>query len=344
MIDDSERPRLSTIETLRTWVEDAWSRTRSYRELRSKLPPHRFIEVEGREVYVEQSGRGEPLVLLHGFACSSFSWRSVVPALARHYRVINLDLPGFGYSERPRDPAAYTIPAYGRVVLEVLDRLGVGPVHVIGHSFGGAIAVWLGCHHRERLRSAVLVASALPEYMDEQRQLWARFRSLNYLLLHGLFLSRSSVRRDLETCYYDDSLVSDELVEEYRDRLLVEGVEEAFFGLMAPCDEAACDAPLEALDVPALVVWGAQDEVIPLERAVREFDRLPQGRLVVFERCGHAPMEEVPKRFLRVVLPFLGLHRRPLLDKLRSLVRDPAWARRLAATGTLPLSPPPATP
>ncbi len=152
------------------------------------------------------------------------------------------------------------------------------------------------------------------------------------------------MRRDLETCYYDDSLVSDELVEEYRDRLLVEGVEEAFFGLMAPCDDGACEAPLEAIEAPALVIWGVQDRVIPLERARRELGRLSRGRIVVFERCGHAPMEELPKRFLRVVTPFLAAHRRSLLERLRSLLGRQGWASRLTRPALPPFSPPTATP
>lgn len=344
MIDDAESPRSPTSDGLRTLIEDVWATTRPYAELRSSLPSERFVEVDGRQVYVEQTGRGEPLVLLHGFACSSFSWRAVVPTLSRGYRVINVDLPGFGYSERPEDPTAYTVPAYGRMVLEVLDRLGVGACHLMGHSFGGALAVWLAAHHPERVRSLVLVASALPEYMDEQRQLWARFRSLNYLLLHGLFLTRGSVRKDLETCYYDASLVSDELVDAYRDRLLVEGVEEAFFGFMAPCDDAACEAPLEAIEAPALVVWGAHDRVIPLDRAEAEFHRLARGRIVVFERCGHAPMEELPRKFLRVVLPFLAAHRPSLFERLRSLLGREGWAGRLPRPALPPLAPPTATP
>ena len=129
------------------------------------------------------------------------------------------------------------------------------------------------------------------------------------------------MRRTLELCFHDRSLVTSELVDAYRERLLVEGVEDAYYGLMAPIDLPAPEVALEDVRAPALVVWGREDRLIALPRAEAYVPRLPDARLVVFDGCGHNAMEERPQQVLAHVLPFLERHRERWPLRVRGALR-----------------------
>lgn len=281
----------------------------------------KLIRVGDQLVHVERAGRGEPLLLIHGFGCSSHSWRKVIPTLARRYRVIAPDLNGFGWTQRPRDPAAYSLEGQERLLLGVLDALGIDRFHVAGHSYGGGLAIWLAARMPDRVRSLTLIASVLPDYSIQQRQIWARFRGLNWLLVHFFVLSRGAIRKALELCYEDPAEVTPELIESYRERLLVEGVEDSYYGLMAPLELPTPQVDLGALTVPTLLAWGDHDRLIPFEKIEPYLRVLPSRETVIFDHCGHAPMEERPQELLAHMLPFLERHRERWPERLRGALR-----------------------
>jgi pimeloyl-ACP methyl ester carboxylesterase len=276
-------------------------------QVRRALPAERFVAVGGRAVYVEQAGAGEALLLIHGFGGSAYSWRRVIPALAEHRRVVAVDLSGFGWTERVADPEAYTLGAQERLLLGVLDALGIERADVAGHSYGGGIALWLAARHPERVRSLVLVDSTLPSYAVERRSGAARSRLAISLFLRGVALRPGFVRSALERSFFDDALVTDELVGAYLARLRVEGVVDAYRGLTLPVEEAGAEVDLTAIGQPVLVVWGADDALLPLRWGEEAAGRMPNAQLVVFDSCGHVPMEEQPEAFLAAVVPFLAV-------------------------------------
>lgn len=278
---------------------------RPFAEVRRELPPERFVAVDGRPVYVEQAGRGEPLVLLHGFGGSSYGWRKVIPGLAEHRRVVAPDLYGFGYTERPTDPARYTREGQMALVLGVMDALGIERADLAGSSYGGALALWIAARHPERVRSLILVDSAAPTYPDDRRSRLAT-RPFGGLFLRLVALRPGTVRKGLEKAFYDDSLVTPELVRAYYDRLRIEGVADAYYGLTAPVRGPRPHIDLAAIDVPALVVWGAQDELIPMADGRAAAALLPRGEFVALDQTGHLPMEERPAELLRLMTGFLA--------------------------------------
>ncbi|HEX3527983.1 MAG TPA: alpha/beta hydrolase [Thermoanaerobaculia bacterium] len=278
---------------------------RPFTQIRREVPADQFLSIHGRLVHVEQAGTGEPVVLLHGFGASTYAWRKVMPELATRFRVIAIDLNGFGYTERPSDLASYTREGQGRLVLDVMDALGIGRAHIVGHSYGGGITLWLAAYHPERFLSMVLTDSSAPTYSYDRRSRVASVKPLTALFLRSVVLRPSTVRRSLLNSFHDPSLVTPELVQAYFDRIRVEGAIDAYYGLTVPVRGPIDKVDLAKIEVPALVVWGADDQVILLPAGRRGTSVLPRGRFVVIPDSGHIPIEEKPAEWLRLVMPFL---------------------------------------
>lgn len=278
---------------------------RPFDEVRREEPEDRFLQIGDQLVHVEMAGAGPPLVLVHGFGASTYAWRRVMPHLAESFRVVAVDLSGFGYTQRPRDSTRYTREAQGELILSVMDALGFEKAHLMGHSYGGGISLWIAWKHPERLRSLVLVDSSAPTYANDRRSRIASFRPLTALFLRTWMLRPSIVRKALLRSFYDDSLVTPELVQAYWERIRIEGVVDAYHGLTIPIRDPVDTVVLEDIRVPTFVVWGAYDPLISVETGRRATARIPQAEFVVIDKTGHVPMEERPEELLGLVLPFL---------------------------------------
>jgi pimeloyl-ACP methyl ester carboxylesterase len=282
---------------------------RPFADVRREVPPSQFVRVGSQLVHVEQAGQGEPVVLLHGFGASTYSWRKVIPAISAKRRVLAIDLNGFGYTERPKDLASYTREGQAALILGVMDALGIDRAHIVGHSYGGGLSLFLASTHPERFRTLVLVDSSAPTYPDDRRSRLASSRPFANLFLRTVALRPAMVRRSLKASVFDDSLITPELVQAYLDRVRIEGAEDAFYGLTVPRRVPGLRVVLDQIRVPTLAVWGAEDHLISLDTGRRSVARIPGSELVVIENCGHLPMEEKPEELLGALLPFLERHR-----------------------------------
>lgn len=278
---------------------------RPYAEVAAMLPAERLVAVGNQRVHVVDAGTGKPLVLLHGFGASTLIWDAVAPELARSRRVVAIDLNGFGWTERPRAPEAYTLAGQERLVLGVADALGLERFDLAGHSYGGAISIFLASRHPERVRSLLLVDSAMPAYGTLRRRDRFANRGLTGVYVRTIGLTKRRVRAGLEASYADDSKVTPALVEAYFERLRVEGVEDAFYGLTAPTGAAPDRVDLAALAMPALLVWGSEDELTPAADGRAAAATMRDATFVELADCGHSPMEECPAAFVDAVEPFL---------------------------------------
>lgn len=286
---------------------------RPFDEIRREVPEDHFLRIGDQLVHVEMAGEGPPVLLLHGFGASTYAWRKVMPGLAASFRVIAIDLNGFGYTQRPRDRARYTREAQGGLALSVMDALGIESAHFMGHSYGGGITLWLAWKHPERVRSMVLVDSSAPTYSYDRRSRLAAVRPLTAFFLRGFVLRPDSVRKALLRSIYDDSLVTPELVQAYWERIRIQGVTDAYYGLTVPVKGPVDQVVLEDIDVPALIVWGRQDPLISVESGRAAAARMPRAEFAVLEETGHIPMEEKPEELLALTLRFLekSLERQP---------------------------------
>ena len=280
-------------------------------------PPSDFIELGPQLVHLRDVGPRDdplPIVLVHGAFSSLHTWEGWVPALAAQRRVISFDLPGFGLS----GPPAVAQPQYGgdhdaRFVLALLRRLGVQRFAIGGHSLGGEVAWRVASLVPDRVAALLLVdplcgpcmPPGLPWYLEALRH--QPLRSLATTLL-----PRDLIAAARRHAYADGSPVAPDVVDRHFELLLREGNREALLDRLdqwrtAQQDARPIAARLARISAPTLLLWGAQDRLLPLADARGFIGRLPQARLQVFDKLGHVPQEEDAAATLALVKPFFGL-------------------------------------
>ncbi|MDP4582609.1 MAG: alpha/beta hydrolase [Verrucomicrobiales bacterium] len=276
-------------------------------EATAHVASHDFLEIEGQRIHVRVSGEGPPLLLLHGFMASHYSFRRIVPELARHFRVISIDLNGFGLTERPASPEAYRIGDQADLVVRVLEKIGATPVTILGHSYGAAVASVTALRHPEAVRGLILVSPAsrfdkLPWYLKIRAG-----KEVLYFLCRRLLSHPEHYRRISERAFHVEGSHTEEDSETYRGHLLVEGLRSTFFGLMEMLGGKGFGRiPFEEIQAPALVLAGDRDIIIPLEQCREVAEQLPGGRLEILEECGHSGPEERPDEVIAALLSFVA--------------------------------------
>jgi pimeloyl-ACP methyl ester carboxylesterase len=272
----------------------------------------RFVDIGGRRLNVVEIGSGEPpVVFVHGLAGSWQNWLENMPHFAAAgHRVIAFDLPGFGASEMPREKIS--IPGYGRLVDALLDRLGIGPAVLVGNSMGGFVAAEAAIQFPARVERLVLVSAAglTIEYQRHERVLEAMRFGQRFLMAWGGFLA---ARSDAIARRPRSRELLLRLVVAHPDRLPLPLVAEQLRGARNPgfvdALDALTDYPIRArlgeIACPTLIVWGAEDRLVPVRDAA-EFERLiPDARKVVWGDTGHTAMLERPEGFNRLVEAFV---------------------------------------
>lgn len=275
----------------------------------AEVPPGNLIEIGGQRVHIEQWGEGgRPAVLLHGLGSSTYGFRELGPRLGRSRRVVALDLNGFGFTERPKEASAYSLDGQVDLVRGTMDHLGIREADVVGHSYGGYLAMRLAAEHPRRVRRLVLVSPALN--MDVAPAGFIRSGLLRGAVYPGFRLLVSDEDRFaalLSRAYHRKEVLTREVIAEYQRRLLVEGLGRAYRGFGDSLETLGEQrVRLEDLDQPLLVVGSRQDEVVPLESLRAGLAGAPaRTRLAVIEDSGHSVPEEQPQVLTAEIEDFL---------------------------------------
>jgi pimeloyl-ACP methyl ester carboxylesterase len=277
-------------------------------------PDSRFIDVNGLQVHYKMAGQGGPAVfLLHGFGASLFSWREVMAPLAEMGTVIAFDRPAFGLTERPMPGEwgaenPYTPEAQADLTVALLDELGVDKAVLVGHSAGGTIAVLTALRYPERVEALVLVDAAI--YTQGGTPSWLRPLLLTPQVRRlGPLLVRSIVRWGeavIRTAWDDPDKITVELLSGYKKPLQAENWDRALWEFTLASRPLGLVAQLDEIQVPALVITGDNDLIVPTEESARLAGELPSSDLVVIRDCGHVPQEEKREEFLQALTDFLG--------------------------------------
>jgi pimeloyl-ACP methyl ester carboxylesterase len=253
-----------------------------------------------------EAGSGEHVVLIHGSGpgvTSYANWRVVMPALSEHFHVVAPDMVGFGFSERPSG-VTYGLQTWADQTVALMDALGIEKAHMVGNSFGGAIALRIAAQHPERANKLVLMGSMgvtfpITEGLD---RVW------------GYEPSFENMRKVLDVFAYSRELVNDELAQVRYEGSIQPGFQEAF-SAMFPADESGSrqrwveamvtpDDELRKLQNRTLIVHGREDQVIPVANSYRLEELIDRADLAVFSHCGHWSMIERTADFNRLVTDF----------------------------------------
>lgn len=269
----------------------------------------RTVRTRHHRIATMEAGTGPPLLAVHGLGGTKGSFLPTVAALAEQHRVIAMDLPGFGDSDKPIG-AAYDARFFARAVVELLDALGLDRAHIAGNSLGGRVALETGLRHPDRVDRLVLLAPSLA---------WKRgrpFAPLLKLVRPELGLVQLAPRRVVEGVVHHLIPVAADSwtaagVDEFLRAYVTAAGRAAFYAaarhiyLEEPHGETGFWTRLAGLQPPSLFVWGRRDTLVPLAFARHVIDVLPAGRHVELD-CGHVPQVELPvsthtamARFLR---------------------------------------------
>jgi len=281
------------------------------------------IEKAGNTTYVGrvgihflEAGEGAPLILIHGFGGSTFSFRHTIPELARHFRVIALDLKGFGLSERPAG-GDYSLTAQARLVSEFMERLGIRRATVLGHSMGGEVAMRLAVNHPERVERLILVDSASGREVPHRTSGGRFLRPLLPVVALFTLHSRRFRRLSLRSAVYDPAYLTPEVLEGYFRPTRIRGHLRGLGELLASWRN---DPPLDpsAIVQPTLVLWGEEDHWLPVSQGQHIHEQISGSRMVIIPKAGHLPLEERPEESNRAIVDFLrttgGTSRRRRLE------------------------------
>jgi pimeloyl-ACP methyl ester carboxylesterase len=276
----------------------------------------RYVEAGDVRLFVQEAGPAQGPVVLFIHAAGGWSevWRRTMDELAKQgIRSIAVDIPPLGYSDRPELPA-YDRVAQAHRLSKLLDALAVHDVTVVGHSFGARTAAELAFHDSDRVTALVLVDAALALDSVETTSVVSKMLSIRAvrLVVAATTLSNPFFTKTLLDLFVKDPASADDYwVSVYRTPLDVQGTASAVADWLPELLASASDAQsarsksYEALRIPALVIWGAEDTVTPIEQG-RHLAGIIQGsKLVVLPGVGHMPPIEDIGRFNEELLVFL---------------------------------------
>jgi pimeloyl-ACP methyl ester carboxylesterase len=265
-----------------------------------------FVTVDNLRLYHEKTGAGPPLLFLHGFAQSSYCWRELAARLPGR-RCVALDLKGFGQSDKPAD-GAYRVSDQARLVRGAIEALDLRDLVLVGHSLGGAVALATAAELQRAgapPRGLVLVGSmSMPQRIPGALQV-LRLPVLGELAAH-LTPAPLAVRAAFLLAYHDRRRISAALVAEHARCMNLPGARAALVATARALTAEQIGDLAPELTIPALLLWGRHDPLVPLRVGQSLAAALPNARLEILEDCGHYPQQENPDETARLIREFLS--------------------------------------
>jgi pimeloyl-ACP methyl ester carboxylesterase len=262
--------------------------------------PGKHLNVEGVTLHYVEKGSGRPFVMVHGFGGSTFSFRYQLEKFSRDYRCIAIDLKGFGFSERVKG-GDYSLTEQARLVLRVLDLLGVDRFVLMGHSMGGDVSMRIASASPERVERLVLAATATGA------KLWVMPR-MGFLRPLLNFWIRASAPMYTRRLFYDRKAIDTKaVIEGYRQTARIKGSRNTVWEMWSGVrKDRAID--YKRIRMPTLIIWAEKERIIPLPAlALRWLKRkLPRAEVVKVPRTGHLLLEERPEACNAAISRFLG--------------------------------------
>ncbi len=293
------------------------AKTVRWEDVASQVPHSKhshFVNVYGARLHYQEFGDAAepPIILIHGYTASVYVWKTAAPMLAEAgFRVIAVDLLGFGYSEKPTW-FDYSIQSQARMISRFMNRLSIGRAIIVGNSYGGAVALTLTLDYPEAVEKLVLVD---PVTNDEPKNhpllRLASVRGIGEVITPFIADSKLFLRHRMRgtIAKANHHLVTEERMTAIRRPL---NAADGHYSLLATSrnwNATRIEHDAYLINQPTLIIWGDQDIVIPIKGGYKLRQEIPNSRLVVLKDCGHVPPEEKSELFTDIVTEFCQVKR-----------------------------------
>ncbi|RDI36917.1 alpha/beta fold hydrolase [Falsibacillus pallidus] len=267
----------------------------------------KHITVNGIELFYEEYTNPtakHTLVLLHGFLSSTFSYRRLIPLLRKDFQVISVDLPPFGKSGKTPS-FMYSYKNIAHTVLHFIEMMNWPSVHVIGHSMGGQIALYMMKLRPDLIKKGILLCSS----GYHKRLKWPLILSSYLPFFHyyvKFWLAKSGVRKNIENVVHNTALIDDDMMYGYLRPFLNDEIFIALTRMIRDREGDLTTKMLNEIDTPCLLIWGQYDKVVPLSIGEKLTQDLPKSKLIVLEETGHLVPEEKPEEVKKYIDEFIA--------------------------------------
>ena len=278
-----------------------------------------FLELaDGSKIHFREEGNkdGKVLLLVHGFNGSLFNYEPLVPYLSNDYRIISLDLPAHGLTGAVESDL-YSHKAYQNVIEQIIKILEVDKFYFVGHSMGGMIAWRYALDNLDQLNGLIIIGSAF--FGNEQE--FENFQTINappvafelieskfFIRLLEYITPRILVKEGISQSVYDQSIVTDELVDQFHDIILMEGTRVAV-GMLAEVHEddfIANPLDLKKITIPSLIIHGEEDNLVDIRFIDHFIEQIPNAKLISYPKTGHMIPMEVPLQLSEDIRQFIN--------------------------------------
>lgn len=262
-----------------------------------------FIQIKGQNIHFIKKGEGRPLVLIHGFGGSTYTWRSLIPALSLHYAVYALDLPGFGLSDKPSE-GRYTMPGQADLVLSFIDALQIPAPALIGHSMGGIVASYAAIKAPQKIKDILLIE---PGFYHASAPAFLRYLFFPLQrIMAKTFYTKAGRSKSLTASYYTKSIVTDEVLEAYLQAGRTPNAVDALTGMMRNAAMESYAGVSAKITTPALLVWSRHNKNNPVQDGERLQKEIKGAQLIIIEGSGHYVQEEKPDALAGAIYKYLA--------------------------------------
>ena len=266
----------------------------------------RFVEAGGLCWHVQEVGSGPPLLLLHGTGSSTHSWRGLIPLLRTHVRLIAIDLPGHGFTQRPPE-RLFTLPGMAGGVSDLLQKLAISPAMILGHSAGAAVMLRMALDGRIAPKALVSVNGALRPYGGDAARWLSPVAKLLFFnrYMPRLFAWQAGNQAAVERLIRNTgSTIDAEGIDQYRILVANPGHVAAALGMMASWDLQSLARDLGKVKVPVLLIAGQNDKAIKSEDIFHLRKTMSHAKTEVMPGLGHLAHEEAPDAVAQSILRF----------------------------------------
>ena len=274
------------------------------------MKPHALLEPYAQErngiFYFDSRLGQETVLLIHGNGDEADTWRHVFVPLAQHFRVIALDLPGFGRSQTKTS----SLSGFAEAVLELLEGLSLEAVHLIGSSLGAVVAANFAASHKSRAKTLCLIGGAAPNLGG--LEVTAAIKPLLEIGIGEAFYNglreagQAAAFATLNPYYANLSAMPSDDLEflgtRVWERVNSDTQRDTFFAALR---SLLSPAPRLELNLPTLLIWGEADNIVPQIYARQLLVQIPKSRLIMIAKAGHLPHQEQPEATLKVLLEWL---------------------------------------